>query len=520
MNHSRRNFLRLGGLAGAGLAATSGNTLAGIRILDPEGIRIDPEPTFELSPHLYMQFMEPLGRTDGSVEASWDFTKHSWREDLIEATQDLAPGMVRWGGIFTAYYRWREAVGPRDKRIPMENILWGGIESNQIGTAEFVDFCRQVKADPLMCVNFDSEGSESYATDNFGSDRRGNSEEAAQWVDYCNNPDNKERKSHGSADPLTIPYWQLGNETSYGRSKFDLDTAIRKTIEFSKSMRKVDPSIKIIGWGGRGGSDGYWAKKMAEEAGEHIDYVAFHHMFDPYRRDENSPLRGIEYRKDPDLTWSYLMDTWKTHEEKILAVREQVESLKFPLAMTECHYSFNGRNRNEVLSTWAAGVSYARMANVHERNGDLLKIATMADFCGTRWQVNAIMIPIPRGYGPSFLMPVAKVMRLYRKHSGTNYCKTIQSPDYLDITASRTDDTIFLHVINTERKSPVKTRIMIEGEEIESAVVHEIAGDPEFEVIQKDPDPLMPVTKPVPAEGEWTFPGASVSAVEIKLKNG
>jgi hypothetical protein len=28
-------------------------------------IRIDPTPLFELSPYLYMQFMEPLGVTDG-----------------------------------------------------------------------------------------------------------------------------------------------------------------------------------------------------------------------------------------------------------------------------------------------------------------------------------------------------------------------------------------------------------------------------------------------------------------------
>ena len=36
-------------------------------------IVVDPEPRFELSPYLYMQFMEPLGTTDGSVAAAWDF---------------------------------------------------------------------------------------------------------------------------------------------------------------------------------------------------------------------------------------------------------------------------------------------------------------------------------------------------------------------------------------------------------------------------------------------------------------
>ena len=35
-------------------------------------IELDPTPLFELSPYLFMQFMEPLGATDGSVEAAWD----------------------------------------------------------------------------------------------------------------------------------------------------------------------------------------------------------------------------------------------------------------------------------------------------------------------------------------------------------------------------------------------------------------------------------------------------------------
>lgn len=119
------------------------------------------------------------------------------------------------------------------------------------------------------------------------------------------------------------------------------------------------------------------------------------------------------------------------------------------MALTECHYDIPGRNRCEVLSSWAAGVSYARLMNLHERNGDLLKIATLADFCGTRWQVNAIMIPVPTG--ESFMMPVAKVMSLYRHHTGKDFLEVRSTPDDLDITASRSENTIYLHVVNTSR---------------------------------------------------------------------
>jgi len=73
---------------------------------------VDPRPQFELSPYLFMQFMEPLGTTDPSLEAGWDFKRNRWRKDLVRVTRELAPGLIRWpGGILTAYYRWKEAVG-------------------------------------------------------------------------------------------------------------------------------------------------------------------------------------------------------------------------------------------------------------------------------------------------------------------------------------------------------------------------------------------------------------------------
>ena len=96
-----------------------------------------------------MQFMEPLGKTDGSVAVAWDGEANRWRGDVLRVTRELAPTLMRWGGCFSSYYRWKEAVGPRKERIPMQNLLWGGMEGNQVGTVEFVDFCRQVGAAPL-----------------------------------------------------------------------------------------------------------------------------------------------------------------------------------------------------------------------------------------------------------------------------------------------------------------------------------------------------------------------------------
>ncbi len=502
-NSTRRDFIKAVGLGAASLAVPAAYAGENTSLL-----AVNPEPRFDLSPYLYMQFMEPLGTTDGSVAAAWDFKRDCWREDVVEVTKKLSPSLIRWGGCFSSYYKWKEAVGPRDQRKPMINLLWGGIEANQVGTHEFVDFCRQTGAEPLMCVNFESDGRKKWQRNPKGSIRMAGAEEAAEWVRYCNAADSRERIKHGAKEPYNVRLWQIGNETSYDRNAFDCETAAKKTVAFAKAMRKEDPNIDLVGWGDSG-----WARRMLDVAGEHLNYIAFHHMFNPDRDINNSPLKGIEYRKDPAWTWERLMNACNVHDARIRKIREEVADYPVNLAMTECHFSLPGRNRCEVLSTWAAGVANARLLNVHERHGDKLKIATLADFCGTRWQVNAVMIPVPGG--KSYMMPVAIVMSLYRHHTGNKVVDVGAVPDGLDVTASRTGDRIFLHVVNTNRERSKTAKLAINGMKIRTGRIFELAANPEFEVIQTQSDRIVPVQKDLPQNGLWSFPPASVSAVEL-----
>ena len=503
---TRRDFMKTIGLGAAAWVMPSASARQ-----DNLSLVVNPQPRFELSPYLYMQFMEPLGTTDGSVAAAWDFGRDCWRKDVVEVTKSLSPSLIRWGGCFVSYYRWKEAVGPRLQRKPMLNLCWGGVETNQVGTGEFVDFCRRTGAEPLICVNFESDGRKHWQRSPKGDIRSAGPEEAAEWVRYCNAPDSEQRRKHGVEKPYNVRLWQIGNETSYARNGFDCETAAKRTIAFAKAMRREDPDIELIGWGDSG-----WARRMLDIAGEHLQYIAFHHMFNPDRNIPNSPLRGIEYRKDPAWTWERLMNASKVHDARIKWMREQVADYPIPLALTECHFALPGRNRCEVLSTWAAGVANARLLNVHERHGDKLRIATLADFCGTRWQVNAIMIPVP--HGRSYMMPVALVMSLYRHHTGDKAVDVKRAPDGLDVTASRRGGRIYLHVVNTKRERSISARLAIDGMAIKSGRVFELAGDPEYEVIQTQPNEVVAVEKNIPQTGRWTFPPASVSAVELDVQ--
>ncbi len=508
---NRRRFLQSGVTTAVSAVTVSPAAIAAAAasISSMPVIRIDPNPRFELSPYLYMQFMEPLGVTDGSVDAAWDFGSDRWRDDVVEKTRELHPALLRWGGCFASYYRWKEGVGPRNQRPPMLNQLWGGIYSNQVGTHEFVEFCRRVGADPLLVVNFESDGRRHWAVDPKGNLRSGNSGEAADWVDYCNNPANASRRRDGFPSPYGVRLWQIGNETSYDPNGFDVETAAGKTLEFSRAMRKADPEIALIGW-----ADSGWAERMAEVAGQELQYLAFHSHFGPGGKD--SPLRGIEYRKDPARTWEFLMRTCHLQEQRINEMRQQVARYNIPLAMTEGHYALPGRNRCEVLSTWAAGVANARILNVHERNGDVLKIATLADFCGTRWQNNALMIPVPGGR--PYLMPVGLVMGLYRSHSGGRACTVKEAPDGLDVTASRSGNRLYLHVINVNRTRDLKAHVDPGLPAVAAGRTFTLAADPEVEILETHPEPVRMTEAQLPPDRTWTFPAASVTALEVEIQ--
>src|SRR5438445_13568944 len=95
--------------------------LAAAQTAAPNAIVVDPRPLFDISPWLYMQFMEPLGATDSSVEASWDYDRDDWRKDFVDTVKDLAPGAMRFGGLYSRHYKWREGVGSAGKRPAIRN---------------------------------------------------------------------------------------------------------------------------------------------------------------------------------------------------------------------------------------------------------------------------------------------------------------------------------------------------------------------------------------------------------------
>lgn len=530
---TRRKFLERGAVV------STGSVLAGSSLLscnlqatgEKKGvIWIDPTPRADIAPTLFMQFLEPLGSTEQAIEAAWDYGQENWREDVIRCVADLAPGMIRWGGNYTRYYKWKEGIGPVKDRPWMYNLDWGGKETNRVGTHEFIDFCRRVGAEPMICVNFMGDGIEYYKKTEHGENRYGTLEEALEWLSYCNDPANPERKRNGHADPFNVRYWQIGNETSYtGSDGFSLDQSVIHTREFAQAMKRIDPSVKLIGWGDvpdvgrfRGNPDEagneYWADRMVRENGDLLDMIAIHMM--GIYPEKTRALKGYEFFKYPAEAWNELLELGKIANYRLSKLEGILDSIgaKTKIAVTEGHLSLAPYNTNPLLYTWLSAAYHARTLNTYLRHAGRVAICTGADFFGTRWTINAVKIPVPGGN--SYLFPIGTLMKLYKKHCGDKTAVVQEAPKELDIAASRKDDTLFLHIMNTDHSSTLRVNLDIAGSGIVSGKSYEIAPSNLLAYVDdSNPDTFNPVEKALQQPSELILPPASVSVIELQLKN-
>ena len=139
--------------------------------------------------------------------------------------------------------------------------------SNDIGTDEFIRFCRLLGAEPFLDTN---------ESDPLGS---------KNWVEYCNYAGDSRyarlRAEHGHSEPYNVKYWHV-----YAWGNMEAETHARDFRKFAAVARLIDPSIQVIA-SGVGGAK--WASKVFEVLDQAatpslggiglIDHMAFMHYF-------------------------------------------------------------------------------------------------------------------------------------------------------------------------------------------------------------------------------------------------
>lgn len=162
-----------------------------------------------------------------------------FRADILRDLKSMNLGIIRWGGNASSGYDWRNGIGDRDKRAPKYDYAWSAMESNDVGTDEYMVLCKLLNVVPYIGVN--AGFGEAYS--------------AAQWVQYVNGAAStamgKLRTQNGHPQPYNVKWWGIGNEM-YGEwqlGHMPIKYYVIKHEIFAREMRKQDPSIILVASG-------------------------------------------------------------------------------------------------------------------------------------------------------------------------------------------------------------------------------------------------------------------------------
>lgn len=240
-----------------------------------------------ISPLLFSGFAEHMGRC--IYEGIYDPTsphadENGLRTDVLAALRALNLRAIRYpGGNFLSGYRWEDGIGPKSSRPARKDLAWQSIETNQFGTDEFMLFCEQINAHPMMAVNMGT----------------GSIQDAANLVEYCNAQTGTlyadKRAANGHPAPYGVKYWCIGNEMDGAWQIGHLDALDygKKAREAAKMMRWQDPSIETVLCGSSGaGMPTYpeWDRVVLELAWEQVDYHSLHYYANNHADDTGSFL--------------------------------------------------------------------------------------------------------------------------------------------------------------------------------------------------------------------------------------
>lgn len=481
-------------------------------------ITIDPTAIIGIiEPGVFGSFVEHLGRCvyggiyePDSPRADAD----GFRLDVLEAVRHLAPTTIRYpGGNFVSGYHWRDGIGARAERPRRFEHAWQAVETNQIGTHEFVAYCRRVDTIPYFCVNLGN----------------GTPEEAAEWLEYCNSTRNTTltqlRATNGAPEAFGIPLWGLGNEINghwqIGHKSAAADADVAR--EAALRMREVDPTIKLVACGWENSQA--WNATVLETLAPYVDYLSLHLYIgqDDYLTALAEPLLLEQVVR------------WHSGLARLVC-REHGLAKRIPIALDEWNVWFNtqGDPSAEIYSLKDA-LAVAGCLNALVRCADMVTLANQAIL------VNVIA-PIYTNPQGLFRQTIYWPMWLYRRMAGFTSLRPEVSCEgyhasytfrgwtideevpYLDVSAALAPDgrAVLVGVVNRHPDAPIETELRFVGAWPPAVRTAETVTGPDISARNSFEQPnLVRVARSAwsvdTGHSPYTFPAHSLTMLTVPL---
>ncbi len=269
-------------------------------------------------------------------------------------------------------------------------------------------------------------GSEAMVCPNAGT---GRPVDAAEWVKWAN-------KTMG----YNVRYWEIGNELGgaweagtelpFSQGQLTAEMYTKRYNDMANAMREVDPTIKIGG--------GAFAEEMIRDCGENVDFVMIHTYPGSVTQSESRMFAdiagGIERQTDEVRRWIHQYQPERADE--------------IELAYTEWNLAGGVDNARMFSGLWAS-IFLAELA----RHG--VSIANQWDCFNDLFYTYDT--------GDHACKSEYYALWLWNNYMGDRLVPARSSDQTIYTYASRSDDAVFVMLINTDREREARVNVQIVG---------------------------------------------------------
>ena len=427
---------------------------------------------------------------------TWNDRRNGLRKDIMQLLVDLNPKFLRFpggnyleGNKIEDHFPWQKTLGPIEDR-PGHACCWGYRSSDGMGLLEFLEWCEDMKAEPVLAVY----AGYSLAQDRIkaGPDLEPFVKEDLEEIEYVIGDTNTiwgaRRAQDGHPAPFNLTYVEIGNEDFFDQAK----TYDARYAQIADAVRAKYPQLKLIS-----------TIADAKLDGRKADMLDMH----DYSAADEFLKKSVNYgadmnRRGPEI----FVGEWAAHEDAS-ARPWDAASWKLPPTPT-------------MKAAIGDGVFMAAM----ERNSDIIKMQCYAPLLvnvnpGARqWRPNLIGYDALSAYGsPSYY-----AIQMFSRNLGDEILPVIFSGTSVQGCATRDSQTgeIIVKLVNPELTSQW-VPIEIKGVTVlaSKATVITLAGNPEDTNSTSHPKNVVPITTTLSGvKPGFTYTLPANSIVVIKLR--
>lgn len=465
----------------------------------------------QVDPNIYGAFVEPIRTVVyGSIyDPKSPFAdEDGFRKDFIDLLKQLNVTNVRWpGGNFVSGYNWEDGIGPKDQRPAKRDLAWNQIESNQMGTDEYVKLCKLIGADNFLCINAGT----------------GTLDDARNWVEYCNGEEGTYyadlRIKNGNEKPFNVKYVGLGNEIDgpWQMGQKSAEDYCKFALEAGKLISLLDRNIKLVGSGASlyrpGNSWVEWNDYVLDKMAGKIDYLSVHRYATealPGGRSNNVFSDRMSLGLDIDV----IIETTEALIQKAMVKSESDR----PIYISFDEYSA-GRGG------FMGSLMLAQHLNSFIRHADIVKIANLT-------MITSLVGNSPEG---DFKNSIFHTFSLYSNNAlgaaldVKTICEAYDNEifsdiPYLDVSAvlNETTKNVIINVVNRHETKEIETKIDLQTGSYDGKATLKLINAESIDAINtRTETPIEIKTEQISFKGnsvEHSFPAHSFTQIEIPYK--